>query len=174
MSDPLPLDHHAHSSLDSSSPQRSQEYALVDAWLIMELKAGRAVTLRMTGTSMRPHIASGARVTLSPLSHSALRRGDVALFLTSRVDPPTLSTLHRVIWMTSRHVWTKGDGAPLIDRKHHRKDLLGVVTLVDRRPVSTRSLVRHLILLRSILYSLFSFTKASIKAIIGRARDLRS
>jgi hypothetical protein len=169
MSVPPPLDHRSSLPIDPPSPQRSQEHTLVDAWLIMELKAGRSVTLRMTGASMRPYIASGARVTLSPRSHSALRRGDVAVFLTPQTDPPILSSLHRVIWMTSRHVWTKGDGAPLSDRKHRRRDLLGVVIFVDGRPISTLYLIRYLILMRSMLYSLLSLVKASIKTMIGRA-----
>jgi phage repressor protein C with HTH and peptisase S24 domain len=46
---------------------------------VLELQAGRNVTITPKGNSMTPKIKSGARVTLEPINSSLLLKGDIVL-----------------------------------------------------------------------------------------------
>jgi hypothetical protein len=94
--------------------------------VMQELRAGRGVSLTVTGHSMTPAIRSGDRLTLEPLRRTP-RLGDVLA-----CDSEGRLVVHRLVaWERCRAV-VRGDVAPACDPPLAAGAALGLVTRIER------------------------------------------
>lgn len=92
------------------------------------LGRGQALRFRAKGWSMHPFVLDGDVLTVIPAA-AVPRLGDVILFRTPRRSV----VVHRVVRTRPRGVVTKGDAASDLDGFVPFRDVLGVVSVVDRR-----------------------------------------
>ena len=103
------------------------------------LGKGKPFRFEARGTSMRPAVRDGDRVTVAPLSAGGPRPGDIVAF----ADPVTDGVrVHRVVAVEAGRFVLKGDNAPEPDGAFARDELLGVVVRLERggrdRPLGPR------------------------------------
>ncbi len=116
--------------------QRGREVALETPDFLEQarqmLSRGIPVSMRMSGSSMRPIIEDGDMVTIKPLDENPIKPGDIILYQT-RFDT---AVIHRVVRVdraaSERMVITRADSSnqPDIPVALHR--VLGRVNLVER------------------------------------------
>lgn len=98
----------------------------VELWVYHELSHGRSVSLRVRGRSMYPWLRDGQRVLIRPIKPQDARLGLVVLSWRSHAPSgERLSALHRVVWLSSSSLWTKGDALPRLDDPAPRALLIG-------------------------------------------------
>ena len=99
--------------------------------LIMEVVSkGVECRLQARGYSMSPFIKDGDMITISPVSGSLPRFGDVIAF----IHPKTVKLLiHRVVWKCGDTCLVKGESALEPDGLIKKENVLGLVTKVERK-----------------------------------------
>ena len=86
--------------------------------------------LQAKGYSMSPFIKDGDMITISPLSGSFPRFGDVIAF----IHPETEKLLiHRVVWKSGDTCLVKGENTLEADGLIKKENVLGLVTKVERK-----------------------------------------
>ena len=90
------------------------------------MREGVDVRLRLSGWSMKPILPSGSFVRFTACDTPVV--GDVVL----AHYPGNKLVAHRVIGLSERHVWTKGDSCRTPDGPIERSAVLGCATTVDR------------------------------------------
>ena len=93
------------------------------------LDKGVPFRFRAEGFSMYPFIRSGDVITLSPLSNTVPRLGNVVAFTS-----PGMGKLivHRIIKKSGNSFLIKGDNLPGVDGRIPEANILGCVTKVER------------------------------------------
>jgi signal peptidase I len=99
--------------------------------LVMEVVSkGVECRLQAKGYSMSPFIKDGDMITISPVSGSLPRFGDVIAF----IHPKTEKLLiHRVVWKIGDACLVKGENALEPDGLIKKENVLGLVTKVERK-----------------------------------------
>jgi signal peptidase I len=99
--------------------------------LVMEVVSkGVECRLQAKGYSMSPIIKDGDMITISPVSGSLPRFGDVIAF----IHPKTEKLLiHRVVWKSGDAWLVKGENALEPDGLIKKENVLGLVTKVERK-----------------------------------------
>lgn len=111
---------------------RSEAFVDLSAEL---LSRGHRVRFRPNGNSMLPTIKDGEAVTVAPVEHSAIKRGDILLYLTRRGV-----TAHRVVKISKSKKEAKealgfilrGDAPGSSDESVRFDQVLGKVISVER------------------------------------------
>ena len=85
---------------------------------------------RVRGFSMNPFIKNGDIVTISPLFNLSTVFGRPVAFIHHEIDD---LIVHRVVGKIGNRYFIKGDSSFKIDGLIPRKDILGVVTKVERQ-----------------------------------------
>ncbi len=93
------------------------------------LSEGRDVRFRANGFSMFPFIVDGDFLTISPLGGVALKVGNVVAF---RRPQDSAIAVHRIVGRGKDCFLIKGDNISGIDGCLSRKDLLGLVSKIER------------------------------------------
>ena len=91
------------------------------------LAAGRALTVRVRGSSMFPWLHPGDLVRVEPVDPANLHPGDVILF-----QAGDMAITHRLLRWKEGYLITKGDAAPYQDTPLSPAEVLGRVTEVRR------------------------------------------
>jgi len=86
--------------------------------------------LQVKGYSMSPFIKDGDTITISPVSGSLPRFGDVIAFIHPRTEK---LLIHRVVWKSGDTYLLKGEGALEPDGLIKKENVLGLVTKVERK-----------------------------------------
>jgi len=86
--------------------------------------------LQVKGYSMSPFIKDGDTITISPVSDSLPRFGDVIAFIHPRTEK---LLIHRVVWKSGDTYLLKGEGALEPDGLIKKENVLGLVTKVERK-----------------------------------------
>lgn len=119
--------------LKVKSEKLSDEISLTGPALVALLRAvldkGMPFRFQAKGISMTPFIKDGDVITVSPLSDTLPRRGDVVAF--THPDTGRL-VIHRVVGKKARQFLLKGDNVSRAENKVLQKKLLGLVTIVER------------------------------------------
>jgi signal peptidase I len=99
--------------------------------LVMEVVSkGVECRLQAKGYSMSPFIKDGDMITISPVSGSLPKFGDVIAF----IHPKTEKLLiHRVVWKSGDACLVKGENALEPDGLIKKENVLGLVTKVERK-----------------------------------------
>jgi len=96
------------------------------------LKRGKSIRFQARGWSMRPFIRDGDIITISPVEDSALKTGDVVLYL----GAGNRIIVHRIINKYKKEgritLLVKGDAAFGSAEKVEAQNVLGKVTAIDR------------------------------------------
>jgi signal peptidase I len=108
---------------------RSEAFVDLSAEL---LSRGHRVRFRPNGNSMLPTIKDGEAVTVAPVKHSAIKRGDILLYLTRRGV-----TAHRVVKINKSKKEAlgfilRGDAPGSSDESVRFDQVLGKVISVER------------------------------------------
>lgn len=97
-----------------------------------ELSRQNAVTLRVSGSAMRPSLDDGDLVTVEPVSVQAVREGDIVLYQSLR----DTALIHRVVRFeqrsAGRFMVTRGDASSALDVPVPLHHVMGRVTTIDR------------------------------------------
>jgi len=86
--------------------------------------------LQVKGYSLSPFIKDGDTITISPVSDSLPRFGDVIAFIHPRTEK---LLIHRVVWKSGDTYLLKGEGALEPDGLIKKENVLGLVTKVERK-----------------------------------------
>jgi hypothetical protein len=90
---------------------------------------GASLRFKARGSSMSPFIKDGDVITISPLVPGELKCGAVC----ACAHPEThMLVVHRIVRVTPRGLWFRGDSAPYPDGCVSVEDVLGVLTHVER------------------------------------------
>jgi len=95
------------------------------------LEKGKSFRFQANGFSMHPLIENGDMITVSPLSGTLPRIGDVVAFIISSAGKDKL-IVHRVIARKGRCYLMKGDNMLRVDGLVHKSRILGYLTKVER------------------------------------------
>lgn len=99
------------------------------ALIVSLLQGGHSAQLTAFGTSMRPAILPGDKITVAPTTREELRNGDVVLFIRSQQ-----LVVHRVIALAP--LTTRGDAFASPDASVAAGALLGRVVKIESRSAS--------------------------------------
>jgi signal peptidase I len=104
------------------------------ATVVMELieavhEKGAAFRFQARGHSMLPAVRDGDIITISPLNGLMPRRGDVLAF---RYPESQCMLVHRVLYTKRQKYYMKGDNCPDGDGWIANKNVLGLITKVER------------------------------------------
>ncbi len=105
----------------------------ITAFMADALKTGAAVSVRVTGKSMRPLTPSGTRLVIAPVKAAALVPGDI-LFYRNTLGA---GVIHRILRIdvdpiVGRQFRTKGDAALAFDEPVRSDQVLGRVVRIER------------------------------------------
>lgn len=87
---------------------------------------GRSVEITAAGLSMRPTLAPGDRLLISPLPPRGPALGDVVAIVSGDADAARI-VVHRVLWCRGAVIRTAGDDASALDHPHPRRTVVGRV-----------------------------------------------
>lgn len=93
------------------------------------LEKGKSFRFRARGMSMRPFIKDGDVITISPLSGSKPRLGDIAVFIRPQTGK---IVIHRVVRKSGGSFLIKGDNVSQTDGFISLENILGRVTRIER------------------------------------------
>jgi signal peptidase I len=116
-------------------PESKDEGVSLSAPVIMELieavhEKGAPFRFQANGYSMTPAIRNGDIITVSPLASLSLKRGDVVAF--RHPERPQM-LVHRVLHAKALKYFIKGDNCPEADGWVPAKNILGLITRVERQ-----------------------------------------
>lgn len=105
-----------------------EDFDPIEAWIFHELMQNRSVEFTVLGRSMWPWIKAGERVMIRPHDGDHVCIGQVVLCWSPKaVVGERLSPLHRIIWLNSQQIFSKGDALPLLDLAYDRTQVIGVM-----------------------------------------------
>jgi signal peptidase I len=121
--------------LEMDFVERQCQGISLSAPMIMELieavhEKGASFRFQARGRSMTPAIRDGDFITVSPLSESLPRRGDVLAF--RHPEQPRM-LVHRVLHVREKKYFIKGDNCYEADGWVPAENILGIVTKVEHR-----------------------------------------
>jgi signal peptidase I len=97
-----------------------------------ELSRQHAVTLRVSGSAMRPSLEDGDLVTIEPVNSHSVHTGDIILYQSLR----DTALIHRIVRLeqraSGRFVVTRGDASVSLDVPVPIHHVMGRVTTIDR------------------------------------------
>jgi signal peptidase I len=95
------------------------------------LSNGSSLRIRVTGKSMAPFIRDGEIVTIRKTPGSSFRRGDLIFFKNDKGLP----VLHRMIKRdkSADKILTKGDALTYFDRPVRDNDVMGKVSIIEKK-----------------------------------------
>ena len=125
---------------------------VVEELISTHLSGQDLLRLKVTSNSMAPLLRSGDYVLLRPAPVESLNRGDI---LVTRQEGGYLT--HRVVAITDQSVQTKGDMNKQADAQTDKKNIVGLVEVIERRGRVHRLDTRSQVLLARILGKLSLF-----------------
>jgi hypothetical protein len=93
------------------------------------LARGSSCRFQSKGHSMSPFIEDSDILTVSPLADQRIGFGSVVVFISPETGKVAV---HRVVGSTDKHFLTRGDNAVEADKLLPRKNILGIVSCVER------------------------------------------
>ena len=97
-----------------------------------ELSRHNPVTLRVSGSAMRPSLEDGDLVRIEPVNSHAVHAGDIILYQSLR----DTALIHRVVRLeqrpSGRFIVTRGDASVSLDVPVPIHHVMGRVTTIDR------------------------------------------
>ncbi len=128
----------SHTGCDSGGgglPQQRREECVMAQGPLMELLEtvlgrGSCMQIEAKGHSMDPFIKDGDVLAISPTPSGGLRLGDIVAF---RLPAADKLLIHRVIGMFPDACLVRGDCCSEPDGLIQKKDVLGVVSRIERR-----------------------------------------
>jgi hypothetical protein len=121
--------------VDESAVEKADEGISLSAPVIMELidavhEKGAPFRFQANGYSMTPAIRDGDTITISPLGGLLPGRGDVVAF--RHPERPQM-LVHRVLHAKALKYFIQGDNCPEADGWVPAKNILGLITRVERQ-----------------------------------------
>lgn len=133
------------------------------------LRSGWTLSLRVSGSSMRPLLRSGTLLRIAPSSEPP-SVGDIAFFRTASGR----FVAHRVLACDDSRVWTKGDSSGQADGPVEVSDVLGRVLGIDEPffvPLTGR-VARRIGLVLNRYYPKLVQLKSNLRRFLPRAPRL--
>jgi len=133
------------------------------------LRSGWTLSLRVSGSSMKPLLRSGTVLRIAP-SNARPMVGDIAFFRTASGR----FVAHRVLACDENRVWTKGDSSGQADGPVEVSEVLGRVLGIEEPffiPL-TGGLARHIGLVLNRYYPKLVQLKKTLRRFLPRAPQL--